>query len=347
MDRENDIYRRAATLFCICAYGALFFFGVRFLLIPALPVLAAFAVSAVISNTAKKLGGITGLPRGFIAFLLVSLLLFACCGCVFFLARTLLSELSAAISFFSAGESREVLASLEKLPLVGELFARSEEYASLEIAPLIARALSSLAASLGGALAATLKATPAAVGNAVFFVMCVYYMSMDFDKIKKALTCRLPSAIRQKGGALLSVCVRFLRSYLRLFLLTFFELLVGLFIICPRFALLGALCIAALDILPVIGAGLVLIPWAVVSFAVGNTFAGVGLCVLYAVISIVRRIVEPKVIGNQMGLSPVAVLVSMYLGYKLFGTLGLLLSPLAAAGMRPTFFEKKVGKKAS
>ncbi len=341
MNRENDIYRRAATLFCICAYGALFFFGVRFLLIPALPVLAALAVSAVISNAAKSFASLTGLPRGFVAFWLVSLLLFACAGCVFFLARTLLSELSAAIAFFSAGESRAVLSSLEKLPLVGELLARSEEYASLEIAPLIARALSSFAASLGGALATALKATPAAVGNAVLFVMCVYYMSMDFDKIKKALTYRLPSAVRQRGGELLNVCVRFLHSYLRLFLLTFFELLIGLFIICPRFALLGALCIAALDILPVIGAGLVLVPWAVVSFAVGNTFAGVGLCVLYAVISVVRRIVEPKIIGSQMGLSPVAVLVSMYLGYKLFGTLGLLLSPLVTAGMHLLFSRKK------
>ncbi len=338
MAKITDIQIRAARLFLVCAYGAIAFFCMRFLLAPALPVLLALCVSAAVSSAAKRLHSLTGLPYPLCAFVLVSLALALCAACVFVVARILLSELSVAISFFSGSTQGCISATLEKLPLVGELAARSEEYASIELAPLISEALSSLASHLGGALASALRATPSAVASALFFVMCVYYMSMDFDGICASVVRFLPRSVRQKGGLAAGACIRLLRAYAHLFLLTFFELLVGLLFICPRVALIASFIIAALDILPVIGAGLVLLPWAAAALVTGNTLSGTGLLLLYAVISIVRRIAEPKILGSGTGLSPVSLLVLMYMGERLFGAVGLLLAPVvgccAAAAIR-------------
>ncbi len=341
MDNRCDIYRRAATLFCVCAYGALGFFALRFLLSPLLPLLVALAISMWVSGAAGRLSAIMGIPKGLLAFLLVSLSLLLCVGGVFFLARALLAELSVAISFFSGGEKREVAVFLERLPLVGELLARSEKYASIELAPFITGVLKSLSAQLGGMLAALVRTTPSALGNVVFFVMLVYYMSMDFDSVRGLVSRLTPPLWRERAGRLLCTCTQFVRAYIKLFLLTFFELFLGLVAICPRTALLVSLVTTALDILPLVGAGIVLLPWAIICFVMGDTLMGAWLAVLYLIISIVRRIAEPKILGADLGVSPVAVLIFMYLGYKLFGTLGLLLSPLAAAGMRLTFLREE------
>ncbi len=347
MDNRSDIYRRAATLFCICAYGVLAYLALKFLLAPLLPLLVALAISMWVSGAAKRLHELTGIPQGLYAFLLVSLCLLFCVLGFIYLGRALLSELSAAISFLSGTEQLEIMTSLERLPVLGELLSRSEEYAGTGITQFITSALQQLSSQLGSILAAALRSTPSALGNAVFFVMLVYYMSMDFDSVRELSVRLIPTSWHNGAGKVLGSCTKFARAYFKLFVLTFLELLFGLLIICPRMALLVSLVTAALDILPLVGAGIVLVPWAIICFVTGETLMGIELAVLYLLIGVIRRIAEPKILGEGLGLSPVSVLIFMYLGYKLFGALGLLFSPLAASvlcGIRPALFEKKSDK---
>lgn len=92
-----------------------------------------------------------------------------------------------------------------------------------------------------------------------------------------------------------------------------------------------ALPVALLDALPVLGTGIVLIPWALVCFLRGQTFRGVGLLVLCAGAVVLRRILEPRMVGRQLDLDPLATLVLLYLGYRFWGFLGMILAPLLAA----------------
>ena len=89
-----------------------------------------------------------------------------------------------------------------------------------------------------------------------------------------------------------------------------------------------ALVTAVVDIMPVLGTGTILIPWAVISFCTGKFGLGVGLLVLYAIIGVIRQIVEPKLVSAQLGLPPYLTLAAMYIGTQLFGFLGLFLLPL-------------------
>ena len=101
-----------------------------------------------------------------------------------------------------------------------------------------------------------------------------------------------------------------------------------------EYAFTEALGIAFVDMLPVLGTGAVLIPWSVLSFIEGNVALGIGLAVLYAAITVIRAIAEPKIVGDSIGLSPVLSLMSVYVGFKLFGAVGMILLPIAAAILR-------------
>ena len=110
-------------------------------------------------------------------------------------------------------------------------------------------------------------------------------------------------------------------------LLTFVEVFVGLLTIGTRYAFLLAAVVAIVDILPVFGAGTVLIPWAVVSLLMKDYQTGMGLLALYGVITIVRQVAEPRIVGESLGIHPLATLVAMFTGLSLFGLTGMLLGP--------------------
>ncbi len=111
-------------------------------------------------------------------------------------------------------------------------------------------------------------------------------------------------------------------------LLTFFELTVGLHILGIENALVIAFLIAIFDVLPVLGTGGIMLPWILISFLNNQVKTGVGLLILYLVITVIRNIIEPKIVGKQIGLHPLLMLMCMYLGARLFGFLGIFILPI-------------------
>ncbi len=105
--------------------------------------------------------------------------------------------------------------------------------------------------------------------------------------------------------------------------------LLGLLIFQNEYALLLALCIAVVDVLPVFGSGFILWPLAVISFMTGDIKMGIGALVIYITNQIVRQIIEPKILGSQIGLHPLVTLMSVYAGIIIFGVLGIVLGPMS------------------
>ena len=112
--------------------------------------------------------------------------------------------------------------------------------------------------------------------------------------------------------------------------ITFFELYLGVSLLKIPAAPILALLVAVVDILPVLGTGTVLIPWGLVLLILGNTFLGVGILVLYLVITVVRQTLEPKIIGSQVGLHPIVTLLCIYAGAQLIGVVGIFAFPVIA-----------------
>ncbi|MBR5468272.1 MAG: sporulation integral membrane protein YtvI [Firmicutes bacterium] len=166
----------------------------------------------------------------------------------------------------------------------------------------------------------------------ILMVISTFFMAADYDRIvgffmkqigeEKAIV--FADTKNYISGTLL-VC---LRSYGIIMLLTFAELAIGLTILRIKHAVIIAAIIAVFDILPMLGTGGILIPWGIIALATGNAFVGIGLLVLYVLIIVVRNIVEPKIVGGQLGLHPIVTLASMFAGLQICGILGLFGFPI-------------------
>ena len=121
--------------------------------------------------------------------------------------------------------------------------------------------------------------------------------------------------------------VAYVKTQVILILLVSITCSIGLFLIKNPYALLFGVAIGIFDAFPVLGSGLLLIPWAVISFIRGKAFAGAVLLTLYGICQFLREYLEPKLLGGKMGVSPVHSLMAVYIGYELFGIMGLFLGP--------------------
>ncbi len=120
----------------------------------------------------------------------------------------------------------------------------------------------------------------------------------------------------------------FLRAQLLLSVVTYILSFIGLLIIGTSYPLAIALLIVVVDILPVLGTGSVLVPWAIYQLVTGDIFTGIGLIILFLVITVVRRIIEPKILGDAVGIGSLSALISLYVGYELVGVVGVFLGPI-------------------
>ena len=139
---------------------------------------------------------------------------------------------------------------------------------------------------------------------------------------------RLETARGVKAN-LFSTLGKWLRAELTLLLITFAQLLLGFFLLHEPYALLLAFVICLIDALPVLGTGTVLLPWAIGCFLLDNIPRGIALVALYTLITLVRSIMEPRIMASQVGLPPLVALVALYVGFCVMGVGGMLLFPVA------------------
>ena len=130
-----------------------------------------------------------------------------------------------------------------------------------------------------------------------------------------------------------------MRSYFLIMLITFSVMLLGFIILRVKYALLMALVVALLDMLPVIGIGTVLIPWSIWCFLADNAALGIGLLILFGAAEIIRQVAEPRIVGNSLGIHPIVTLILLYGSYSIFGIFGLVLIPIFAIVIK-TLIEK-------
>ena len=118
-------------------------------------------------------------------------------------------------------------------------------------------------------------------------------------------------------------------------------LIVGLFILKVPYAILIAIAISIVDVLPVLGSGLVLVPWAIISFILGNSYLSKGLGILYIILLISRQLLEPKIMGKEIGVRPLYTFGATIIGSLVLGPVGLVVGPLIAVVITSVIKTKK------
>lgn len=134
--------------------------------------------------------------------------------------------------------------------------------------------------------------------------------------------------VRRVGSKLSEAGIAYLRVQGILLSLIAVICTIGLLLIKNEYALLLGIAIAIFDAFPVLGSGFILIPWGIISLIGKNYLQGIVLIVIFIVCQVIREFLEPKLLGNKIGIRPIFSLMAMYLGLKLFGIAGFLLGPL-------------------
>lgn len=178
------------------------------------------------------------------------------------------------------------------------------------------------------------KALPNIFIFAIIMIMSAYFMCNDRENIRAFWKKVIPKPVLRRAvyikNDLLRACGGYMKAQGILMCLTFVVMLIGLTILGVESSALIAFIIALIDVIPVLGTGTVLIPWAVVSLLSGEYFFAIGLVVIYAISFLIRRFSEPKIISQQIGLHPLLTLVSIYVGLKAIGVFGMILGPIVA-----------------
>lgn len=196
--------------------------------------------------------------------------------------------------------------------------------------------LSMLSAPLSGAWS-VVKSLPSTILSVVVAVVSCFFMASDYDKVKELVLgffseSKRKSIVKTKRTATKAI-TKLLKAYVTIMAITFAEMFLGLFLLKligvydGSYIAIISFVTCIIDIIPVLGTGTVLIPWAVYNLIFGNFGMGIGLLVIYAVITVIRQVVEPKLVANQAGLPAIVTIMAMFLGVRIFGAFGIILLP--------------------
>lgn len=200
----------------------------------------------------------------------------------------------------------------------------------------ISTLVSSAAGKAAGALATYLADAVSLVPQVILFVavtvISTCYFAQDLKSINKFILFQMPQRVKlffsECRIQFFKTTSKYIRATLTLSAITFTELFVGLSFIEGKFAFALSFIITLVDLLPILGAGTVLVPWAIIEFAQHSFTRGVCLVLLYLAVSVVRQIAEPKIVGSYIGLPPLVTLISVYIGLRVWGIVGAFALPV-------------------
>ena len=168
------------------------------------------------------------------------------------------------------------------------------------------------------------------VGMVLALVSAYFFMAdrwLIFRTVRKACPPWLVRHMRQTRVGLSRAVSGYLRAQYILMAMVGIISIIGLLILRSPFPLILGLLLAAVDFVPILGPAIILLPWALISLLVGDFHMAIGLGVIYGVITITRQVLQPKILGAQMGAHPLASLMSIFIGLRIFGLLGLIIGP--------------------
>lgn len=204
--------------------------------------------------------------------------------------------------------------------------------AQTEIVDTISSIVKGISSGALNFLTNSIKSVPSMLISFLFTIISSFFIIADYERIVYFFKYQLSERANEVVGITKKIfsgtILSFLKAYGILMSLTFVQLSIGLTVLKVDNAIGVAILIAMIDILPVLGTGTVMIPWVIIELFNKNMRMAIGLGFIYLFITIVRNIIEPKVVGTQLGLNPLLTLMSMYIGGRLFGFFGLFGFPI-------------------
>lgn len=339
--QSNDLLRKGWIILCVLlGFGALLWL---------FPYIAPFVVAMLLAAISEPLIRFLSsedhrirIPRK-LASLLCTILLITILTLIIILmssrivieVKALATRLPAAVKELVAQSNAwldDTFAWLDTFEFFGEESMLVLRNYLLQMGRVATESAGPLANMLARSVLSTAFSLPQVLLFIVLTLLGTYYMSSDRERIMRYFRKLLPFRTRgllntMKSGMIRAVFGQ-IRAQVFLTMMMFLELLIGFSVMRVHYALILAFVISLLDALPVVGSGLFLLPWAGYGFLTGDFFIGFGMLLLYGITLVMRQLIEPRVVGAQLGVYPLATMMSMYAGFVMFGFLGMLLGPI-------------------
>lgn len=323
-------------LFFIVTVAALIYFAFKFLAAYTLPFVIGLIIAALIQKPTRFISKHTKVPKGVCSLILVILaylLVGSILSLLVYFIYTIGAKLATTLPYIidEVSETWKIVFENAK-EIMSNMPGFAQNSAEDLVSGLIVDAGKAITGWVPKFAASIALSTPEYIIITIVTIVSSCYFAKDFDVIKTFFKKILkPSHIELlsdvKDIAYTNV-FKLLKSYIIIMFITFIELSIGLLIMGVDNALLLALIIAFVDILPVLGCGTVLIPWGIIAIIQSNYLLGVGVLLLYIVILVVRNIIEPKIIGGQVGMHPLVTLLTIFIGLRFLGVLGMFVLPI-------------------
>lgn len=328
MEQESKI-RFLINFLYLAVIGGLVIITARFLLFGMFPFVLSFLVAALSQKPAAFLSKKTSVKKSVLAVAISASIYIGIGTLMIFLVYRLLISSSGIIDYIPKMAS--IFGNLTE-NLENWFSSRFSESYNISLSSILENFSLEITNFITEIVKKTMMSTPSFILSSVVALVATCYISKDYDGLKKFVKSLCSASIIEKSGRIKRIFIesvlKILRGQLILTFVTFIELWIGLLILKIENAYLWAFIIAFVDLLPVLGTGIIVIPWAIFCAISGNTTLSIGLAILYMVLTLVRNFLEPKIVSKQIGINPLFMLFSMYLGLKLFGGIGILLFPI-------------------
>ncbi len=364
----TDVEKKRKSIINVIYYvmlAVIFFLVVRYAMGVCFPIVCAFLIATILQRPKNFLTEKTFLKSGSASFVSLLLLIFIVIALVVLIGVRAVQEISGFINYITMQLQNidVVVTNIENAAInfidglpefisgtlhesVAALFTQLREYIAGQSTDLTdsitgtlgdSFSLSWITTPLSGVIS-TAKQIPSILIAVVITLVASCFMTSDYESIMNFIKLQFPEHKRddltRSKTLLKSTLTKMAKAYALIMSVTFTEMFLGLTVLrlmgiySSNYTVIIAIITAVVDIIPVLGTGTVLIPWALYNLIVGNYALAIGLAVIYAVITVIRQIVEPKLVAGQLGLSPVVTITALYLGLKIFGVLGMIISPI-------------------
>ncbi len=352
MDKTQKRWSFIVNILYFGIFIAAFFLFMKYAFSTVLPFIVAFIIAALlqrpmkaITRKAKKIpSGIVGAVLSVLVFAVI-LGLFSLVGVRIGLAvKDLISYFTDRCS--NLGEFFEFLKTsylnleiADMLPaeannaVTSGIDSVSEYIVSGDIFSTLSENITKFISPIGSAI----SKVPSFLIGFLISIITTCFMTSSYEDIKAFIVRQFSNEnqekLRRAKHIVLSSVGKMIKAYAAIIGITTCEIFIGLSIMKlikvyeGTHILLLSFIIACIDIIPVLGTGTVVIPWSIYSFLTGNIGMGIALLVLYAVITVIRQVIEPKLVAGQVGISPVVTIMAMFIGIKIFGAMGIFILP--------------------
>ncbi len=342
MEKENKVNFLINILF----YGTIaviVFLSVKFLFAYLLPFILGTVITVVVQKPSTKIANRTKIKKGYCALTLVVLIYLL----IILILSLLLFETGVYVFNLATGDNSMSIAisSLvdDVIKSLNAFSVNIPEFVQAQFTTIIRNICDGIIKILTDFAKSFVKAMPMFITSSIVTIIASCYIAKDYDRFKASISSVVSNKYKQAFAIIRKIfkenVSKVLVGYSKILFITFLELSFGLFLLKVNNFILYAAIIALLDLLPIFGTGTVLIPWGIYSLLTGNYYFGVGIIILYAIIMVVRNVIEPKIIGKQIGLHPLIALICVFIGLKIFGFLGIFLLPFAVMFVYKLFNE--------